>query len=66
MLAERAGSLAGVRAYFPTVCGILVPWPRIEPVSPAQKGRTTGPPGKSLDFFAGDGVGGCTVQLVGS
>ena len=22
---QRAGSLAGVRAYFPTVCGILVP-----------------------------------------
>ena len=33
----------------PSACGILVPWPRIEPASPALEGRffTTGPPGKS-------------------
>ena len=32
--------------------GILVPWPGIEPVSPALQGRflTTGPPGKSLTW----------------
>ena len=32
--------------------GILVPWPGIEPVSPAWQGRflTTGPPGKSLTW----------------
>ena len=31
-------------------CGILVPWPGIEPTSPALQSRflTTGPPGKSL------------------
>ena len=27
--------------------GILVPWPRIQPVPPASEGFTTGPPGKS-------------------
>ena len=34
---------------FSAVCGILVPWPVIEPVSPALQGRflATGPPGKS-------------------
>ena len=33
----------------PTVCGILVPRPVIEPTSPALEGGflTTGPPGKS-------------------
>ena len=32
-----------------TACGILVPWPGMEPVSPALVGGflTTGPPGKS-------------------
>ena len=39
----------------PTACGILVPRPGIEPVSPALEDRflTTGPPGKSptLDVF---------------
>ena len=39
----------------PAVCGILVPWPGIEPTLPALEGRvlTTRPPGKSrmLDFF---------------
>ena len=31
-------------------CGILVPWPGIEPVCPESQGRlpTTGPPGKSI------------------
>ena len=35
----------------PVVCGILVPRPGIEPMSPALEGRffTTGPPGKSLN-----------------
>ena len=30
-------------------CGLLLPWPEIEPMSPALQGRflTTGPPGKS-------------------
>ena len=34
----------------PTACGILVPRPGIEPMSPALEGgsSTTGPPGKSL------------------
>ena len=33
----------------PAACGILVPWPGIEPVSPELKGKflTTVPPGKS-------------------
>ena len=37
----------------PTVCGILVPQPGIEPVSPALEGGffTSGPPGKSLHWF---------------
>ena len=34
-------------------CGILAPWPGIEPAPPALEGEvlTTGPPEKSLDFF---------------
>ena len=39
-------------------CGILAPWPGIEPAAPALEGEilTTGPPGKSpppffLDYF---------------
>ena len=37
----------------PAACGILVPWSRIEPSSPALGGRflTTGPPGKSLGIL---------------
>ena len=37
----------------PLVCGILVPGPRIEPVSPVLVGKflTTGPPGKSPHSF---------------
>ena len=33
----------------PKACGILIPWSRIEPSSPALEGKvlTTGPPGKS-------------------
>ena len=33
----------------PEVCGILAPWPEIEPAPPASEGEvlTTGPPGKS-------------------
>ena len=39
----------------PTAGGILVPWPGIEPVSPALKGRLfiTGPPGKSWSKLLG-------------
>ena len=35
-------------------CGIFVPWPGIEPVSPALAGGflTTGPPGKSLARYS--------------
>ena len=46
----------------PKACGILIPGPGIEPVSPALVGGflTTGPPGKSLlrlidRAFDGDG-----------
>ena len=37
----------------PAACGILVPRPGMEPVSPALEGRflTTGPPGKSRAQF---------------
>ena len=37
----------------PAACGILVPWPRIEPSSPALEGRflTTRPPGKSFGIL---------------
>ena len=37
----------------PVACGILVPWPGIEPTSPALEGRflTTGPPGKSHNCY---------------
>ena len=37
----------------PTACGILVPWPRIKPTSPALEDgfSITGPPGKSLYCF---------------
>ena len=36
----------------PAACGVLVPWPGIEPASPALEGGffTTGPPGKSHPF----------------
>ena len=37
----------------PEACGILVPQPGIEPESPALESEflSTGPPGKSSDFF---------------
>ena len=45
---------AAFRLSFPMACGILVPQPGIEPVSPALESKflTTGPPGKSLDLFS--------------
>ena len=53
---EHVGSVAAARGLScPTACGILVPPPGIEPMSPALEGRflPTGPPGKSqsLSFF---------------
>ena len=47
---ERAVSVVAARGLScPAACGILVPWPGIEPVSPVMEGRflTTGPPRKS-------------------
>ena len=37
----------------PVACGILVPWPGIEPAPPALEGKVlnTGPPGKSLQIL---------------
>ena len=49
---EHVGSVAAARGLScPTACGILVPPPGIEPMSPALEGRflPTGPPGKSQD-----------------
>ena len=46
--------LVGARRLIcPAACGILVPWPGIEPASPALEGRflATGPPGKSLHWL---------------
>ena len=36
----------------PEACGILAPWPGIEPAPPALEGKvlTTGPTGKSLQL----------------
>ena len=51
---QHAGSLVVVcRFSHPTACGILVPPPGIEPVSPALQGRgsSAGPPGKSLHII---------------
>ena len=51
---EDAGSVVAARRLScPTACGILVPRPGIEPVSPALEGGflPTGPPGKSLYVF---------------
>ena len=45
----HTGCLVEVRGLScPSACGILVPWPGIEPASPELKGGffTTGPPGK--------------------
>ena len=47
---ECAGSVGAARRLsYPAACGIVVPPPGIEPMSPALEGRflTTGPPGKS-------------------
>ena len=47
-------SIHGTWAQMPlSVCGILVPGPRIEPVSPVLVGQflSTGPPGKSPHSF---------------
>ena len=42
----------------PAACGILVPWPGIEPASPLEGGfLTTGPPGKSPLLLFGGLVG---------
>ena len=54
---EHVGSVVvarGLGLSCPTACGILVPSPEVEPVSPALEGGflTTGPPGKSpVDTF---------------
>ena len=48
---ECLGSVVAVLCLScPVVCGILIPRPAIEPVSPALEGgfSTAGPPGKSL------------------
>ena len=44
---SRGSRVSGLSCF--EACGILVPQPGIEPVSPALPGRflTTGPPGKS-------------------
>ena len=46
---ELSSVVVVYRLSCPLACGILVPWPGIEPVSPAMAGRflSTGPPGKS-------------------
>ena len=51
---ERAGSvITACRLSCSRACGILVPWPGIELVSPALEGRflTTTPLGKSQEIF---------------
>ena len=45
-----------LRFFGPKACGILAPWPGIEPVPPSLEGGvlTTGPPGKSqISLFSG-------------
>ena len=44
-----------VLVFWPEACGILVPRPWIEPITPALEGEvfTTGGPGKSPDSFFG-------------
>ena len=46
-------SLMALRLSNPMACGILVPRPRIEPMSPALEGRllTTGSPGKFGNWY---------------
>ena len=50
--------LAGMWHNLPVASGILVPWPGIEPTSPALEGEflTTGPPGKSQEL--------CTLNII--
>ena len=52
-LRRRSSVVVACGLSCPVACGILVPQPGIEPVSPALKGRffTTGPPGKSPGHF---------------
>ena len=53
-LQRAQASLAGAHGLsYSGACGILVPRPGIKPVSPALQGGflTTGPPGKSPQFF---------------
>jgi len=53
-LQSAQASLAGAHGLsYSGACGILVPRPGIKPVSPALQGGflTTGPPGKSPQFF---------------
>ena len=47
---EHRPSSYGPWADLPVACGLLVPGPGVEPLSPTLAGRllTTGPPGKSL------------------
>ena len=56
--------LAAHRLSCSMACGILVPWPGTEPMSPALPGRllTTGPPGKSLNLSLFD-KGSWRLQL---
>ena len=48
-LRRASSAIVACRLCCPAACGISVPWPGIEPVSPALEGGffTTGPPGKS-------------------
>ena len=54
-----------VLVFQPQACGMLAPWPGIEPRRPALEGKalTTGPPGKSPDLisFLKD-LSGCSVE----
>ena len=52
-LRHASSIVVACRLSCPTACGILVPWPGIEPASPALEVRffTTGPPGRSQKCF---------------
>ena len=62
----KQASLAVVRGLScPLACGILVPWPGMEPTPPALEGGllTTGPPGQSQQLQFRDGnIGICQQQ----
>ena len=51
-LLQHAESLLCHVGSLVVLCGILIPCPRIQPVSPAWQGKflTTGPPGKSQNI----------------